>query len=65
MNFFVANGRNMLEKTDPSDKSQKILFRFYSDVLEKWTVETLWATAVDVGKGWYRLDNIPLFLAGL
>lgn len=51
----------MPEETNPSDKSHKILFRFYSDVLEKWTVETLWATAVDDEKGWYRLDNIPFY----
>ena len=51
----------MTEETNSSDKSHKILFRFYSDVLEKWTVETLWATAVDVEKGWYRLDNIPFY----
>jgi len=42
-------------------KNCKILFRFYSDVLEQWTVETLWANVVDEEKGWYRLDNIPFY----
>jgi len=51
----------MTEETNLSDKSHKILFRFYSDVLEKWTVETLWSTAVDVERGWYRVDNIPFY----
>jgi hypothetical protein len=55
----------MTEETNSSNKSYKILFRFYSDVLEKWTVETLWATAVDVEKGWYRLDNIPFYVKSI
>jgi len=44
-----------------SPKNCKILFRFYSDVLEQWTVETLWANVVDEEKGLYRLDNIPFY----
>ena len=39
----------------------KILFRFYSNVLEQETVETMWATVVDKDKGFYRLDNIPFY----
>lgn len=55
----------MTEETNSSNESHKILFRFYSDVLGKWTVETLWATAVDVQKGWYRLDNIPFYVKSI
>jgi Domain of unknown function (DUF4265) len=39
----------------------KILFRFYSNVLEQETVETMWATIVDIEKGLYKLDNIPFY----
>jgi len=39
----------------------KILFRFYSNVLEQETVETMWATIVDKDKGLYKLDNIPFY----
>jgi hypothetical protein len=41
----------------------KILFRFYSNVLEQWTVETMWAETMDVDKGLYKLDNIPFYAA--
>jgi len=39
----------------------KILFRYYSDVLEEETVETMWATIIDQGKGYYKIDNIPFY----
>ena len=39
----------------------KILFRFYSDVLDEETVEIMWATIVDKDKGLYKLDNIPFY----
>lgn len=55
----------MSEETVSSDKTCKILFRFYSDVLEKWTVETLWAVAVDIEKGWYRLVNAPCYVKSI
>jgi len=45
----------------PQDDLVKILFRYYSNVLEEETVETMWATIVDKDKGWYRLDNIPFY----
>ena len=41
--------------------SVKILFRFYSDVLDEHTVETMWATVVDKNKGLYKIDNIPFY----
>ncbi len=40
----------------------KILFRFYSDILERETVETMWAIIVDLQKGYYKLDNIPFYV---
>ena len=43
------------------DDLVKISFRYYSNVLEEDTVETMWATIVDKDKGWYKLDNIPFY----
>lgn len=43
------------------DENVKILFRFFSDVLEEWTVETMWAETVDAEKGLYKLANIPFY----
>lgn len=39
----------------------KILFRFYSDVLDEWTIETMWAETVNNDKGLYKIDNIPFY----
>ncbi|HVX28073.1 MAG TPA: DUF4265 domain-containing protein [Parafilimonas sp.] len=39
----------------------KILFKFYSDILEQQTVETMWATIVDETKGLYKIDSIPFY----
>lgn len=39
----------------------KILFKFFSNVLDEWTVETMWATTINAGKGLYKLDNIPFY----
>jgi len=39
----------------------KILFRFFSNVLVDWTVETMWAETVDIEKGLYKLSNIPFY----
>jgi hypothetical protein len=43
------------------DNFVKILFRFYSNVLEQETTEAMWATIVDKDKGLYKLDNIPFY----
>lgn len=40
---------------------KKILFRYYSDLLEDTVVETMWAEIVDLEKGYFKLDNIPFF----
>lgn len=44
-----------------SDSSEKILVRYYSDVLEEIVVETLWTEIIDVNKGLYKIDNIPFY----
>jgi hypothetical protein len=46
---------------DDIDNLVKVLFRFYSEVLEEETVETMWAEIVDEAKGWYKIDNIPFY----
>lgn len=44
------------------DNLVKILFRFYSDILEEETVETMWASVVDSEKSLYKIDNIPFYV---
>lgn len=46
----------------PETPLVKILFRFYSDILEEETVETMWAEVVDAGKGYFQIDNIPFYV---
>jgi hypothetical protein len=41
----------------------KILFMFFSGVLDEWTVETLWAQTVNAEKNYYKIDNIPFYAA--
>jgi len=43
------------------DNYVKILFRYYSNVLDEETVETMWAIPIDEAKGLYKLDNIPFY----
>lgn len=43
------------------ESSVKILFEFYSSALENWTAETMWAEAIDIKKGYYKIDNIPFY----
>jgi hypothetical protein len=43
----------------------KIQFRFYSEVLEKETVETMWAEIMDEDAGIYILDSIPFYAPNL
>ena len=49
--------------TPPEDNQVKILFRFYSDLLEQDAVETMWADVVDLTMGYYKIDNIPLYVS--
>ncbi|MBO9727946.1 MAG: DUF4265 domain-containing protein [Chitinophaga sp.] len=46
---------------DDQHEYEKILFRFYSEVLGKETVETMWALTIDKEKGYYKMDNIPFY----
>jgi hypothetical protein len=46
---------------ETKDNYVKILFKFYSDVLDEWTVETMWAEVIDSDKGLYKLDSIPFY----
>ncbi|CAM2900625.1 protein of unknown function [Flavobacterium succinicans] len=48
----------MLEKINTE---VKILFRFYSNILNDWTVETMCASIIDEKEGKYKLDNIPFY----
>ncbi|WP_278035962.1 DUF4265 domain-containing protein [Flavobacterium nitratireducens] len=43
------------------EKSEKLLVRYYSDVLEEIVVETLWAEIIEQEKGLYKIDNIPFY----
>ena len=43
----------------------KILFRFYSNLLEKQTVETMWAEIMDADAGLYILDSTPFYASDL
>lgn len=46
----------------PQDQNLvKIKVRFYSNVLEECTVETLWASTVDDNNGLYKIENIPFY----
>lgn len=39
----------------------KVLFRYYSNILEEETVEIMWALPVDQANGVYQLDSIPFY----
>ncbi|TDO23771.1 DUF4265 domain-containing protein [Pedobacter duraquae] len=43
------------------EEYEKILFKFYSNVLDEETIETMWAVIVDKEKGLYKLDSIPFY----
>jgi hypothetical protein len=45
-----------------NDNMVKILFRFYSEMLEQHTVETLWAEILDANLGHYIIDSIPFYV---
>jgi hypothetical protein len=44
------------------NKKVKILFRFYSEILEQEMEETMWADIVNANLGHYQLDSIPFYL---
>lgn len=44
------------------DKKVRILFRFYSEVMEQEMEETIWADIVNANLGHYQLDSIPFYV---
>jgi hypothetical protein len=44
-----------------SETHIKILFKYYSDLLEETVSEKMWAKIIDLEKGHFKLDNIPFF----
>lgn len=42
-------------------KDVKVAFRYYSNILDEWTVETMWAKTINEKKGIYELNNIPFY----
>jgi hypothetical protein len=50
---------------ETTNKVVKILFRFFSEILDRDAVETLWAITVNETLGHYRIDSIPFYLPGI
>jgi len=50
---------------ETTDKVVKILFKFFSEVLDRETAETLWAITANETLGHYRIDSIPFYLPGI
>jgi len=48
-----------------ADNLVKILFRFYSEILDEETVETIWATVANKEYNYYRLGNIPFYVSNV
>ncbi|MCD0474423.1 DUF4265 domain-containing protein [Flavobacterium sp. EDS] len=46
---------------EEQDKYVKIVFKFFSNILNESAVETLWATTINAENGLYKLDNIPFY----
>lgn len=44
-----------------SETHIKVVFKYYSDLLEETVSETMWAEIIDLEKGHFKLDNIPFF----
>src|SRR5215204_5432696 len=44
------------------DNKVKILFRFYSEMLEQDMEETMWADVLNANLGHYKLDSIPFYV---
>ncbi len=49
----------------PEDNLVKILFRFYSDILDQETTETLWGEVVNKEFGYYKIGKIPFYAPNL
>lgn len=44
-----------------SDKLEKVLFKYHSNVLQDFVSETMWAKTVDPKRRIYKLDSIPFY----
>ncbi len=44
------------------EKKVRILFRFYSEILEEDMEETIWADTTNENLGHYKLDSIPFYV---
>lgn len=44
------------------EKKVRILFRFYSEILEQDMEETIWADTANENLGQYKLDSIPFYV---
>ena len=49
--------------TPTEDNQVKILFSFYSDLLEQDAMETIWATTVDITMGYYKISSLPFYVS--
>lgn len=47
--------------SDPLNNTKKIIFKYYSDVLEEDVEETMWAEELDSDEGIFRLQSIPFY----
>ncbi len=39
----------------------KVLFKYYSNILEEYVSENMWAITINKEKGIYKLDSIPFY----
>ena len=53
--------QHLISTSDQNENYVKILFSFYSNVLEENTIETIWAETFDFHKGLYKINNIPFY----
>lgn len=54
-----------MEEQLNEDRAVKILFRFFSDLLDMDMDETIWANVEDQELGYYRIDSIPFYVTAL
>ena len=47
----------------PGTELVQVFFRFYSEIMEEETTETLWAEVVHLEHGYYKLNSIPFYAA--
>jgi Domain of unknown function (DUF4265) len=55
--------RNVICCNMEMEKEVKILFKFYSEVLEQEMEETMWAIPIDESLGYYQLDSLPFYIS--